>query len=162
MALFLVSIWKKRNRLLTSTPLEAQEWDLWLLSWRRKISWTEISWKEQLLEQWSHETHSSTQKILRLENLQTSVKCYASWLYTGLMMYELGSCTKTELPADTHQLLWKHLKEDHQEALIFQVGEKIAKIMNSLSNKKLREQNSYADSCINWNQEVLKRDLVLT
>lgn len=49
-----------------------------------------------------------------------------------------------------------------REALIFQVGEKIAKIMNSLSNKKLREQNSYADSCINWNQEVLKRDLVLT
>ncbi|XP_027963940.1 protein-arginine deiminase type-4 isoform X3 [Eumetopias jubatus] len=66
-------------------------------------------------------------------------------------------------PRSCYRLFEEQLKEGHGEAVLFEgIKKKKQKIEDILSDKKLREHNSYVEKCINWNREVLKRELGLT
>ncbi|XP_025711631.1 protein-arginine deiminase type-4 isoform X2 [Callorhinus ursinus] len=66
-------------------------------------------------------------------------------------------------PRSCYRLFEEQLHEGHGEAVLFEgIKKKKQKIEDILSDKKLREHNSYVEKCINWNREVLKRELGLT
>ncbi|XP_040501780.1 protein-arginine deiminase type-4 isoform X3 [Ursus maritimus] len=66
-------------------------------------------------------------------------------------------------PRSCYRLFEEQLKEGHGEAVLFEgIKKKNRKIKDILSDKNLREHNSYVESCIDWNREVLKRELGLT
>ncbi|XP_007934043.1 protein-arginine deiminase type-4 [Orycteropus afer afer] len=120
----------------------------------------------------SREMHQALQGFLAAQQVQAPVKLYSDWLYVGHVDEFLsfvpaknrkGFRLLLASPRACYKLFQELEKEGHGEALLFKGIErkKQQEIKNILSNKKLREQNSYAERCIDWNREVLKRELSL-
>ncbi|XP_036300427.1 protein-arginine deiminase type-4 isoform X1 [Pipistrellus kuhlii] len=118
----------------------------------------------------SQEMHQALQDFLAAQQVQAPVKLYSDWLYVGhvdeflsFVPAHKGFRLLLASPRSCYRLFQEQLKEGHGEALLFEgvKRKKQQKIKDILSNKKLREHNSYVESCIDWNREVLKRELGL-
>ncbi|XP_066121261.1 protein-arginine deiminase type-4 [Saccopteryx bilineata] len=121
----------------------------------------------------SLEMHQALQDFLAAQRVQAPVKLYSDWLSVGHVdeflsfvpvVHKKGFRLLLASPRSCYQLFQEQLKAGHGEALLFDgiKGKKQQKIKDILSNKKLKEHNSYVESCIDWNREVLKRELGLT
>ncbi|XP_057600499.1 protein-arginine deiminase type-4 [Hippopotamus amphibius kiboko] len=121
----------------------------------------------------SQEMNQALQDFLGAQQVQAPVKLYSDWLSVGhvdeFLSFVPGFCLQgfrllLASPRSCYKLFQEQLKEGHGEALLFQGVKNKAqqKIKDILSNKKLREHNSYVEKCIDWNREVLKRELGLT
>ncbi|XP_058409011.1 protein-arginine deiminase type-4 [Diceros bicornis minor] len=120
----------------------------------------------------SQEMHQALQDFLIAQQVQAPVKLYSDWLFVGhvdeflsfVPAHKKGFRLLLASPRSCYKLFQEQLKEGHGDALLFKgiAKKKQQKIKDILSNKKLREHNSYVESCIDWNREVLKRELGLT
>ncbi|XP_016074917.1 PREDICTED: protein-arginine deiminase type-4 [Miniopterus natalensis] len=119
----------------------------------------------------SQEMHQALQDFLTAQQVQAPVKLYSDWLFVGhvdeflsfVPAHKKGFRLLLASPRSCYKLFQEQLKEGHGEALLFEgvKKKKQQKIKDILANKKLREHNSYVESCIDWNREVLKRELGL-
>ncbi|XP_039085005.1 protein-arginine deiminase type-4 [Hyaena hyaena] len=119
----------------------------------------------------SQEMHQALQDFLSAQQVQAPVKLYSDWLFVGhvdeflsfVPVHKKGFRLLLASPRSCYKLFQEQLKDGHGEALLFEgVKRKKQKIKDILSNEKLREDNSYVEKCIDWNREVLKRELGLT
>ncbi|KAM4872877.1 inactive protein-arginine deiminase type-6-like [Thomomys bottae] len=120
----------------------------------------------------SRDMHAALQDFLRAQQVQAPVELYSDWLSVGHVDEFLSFVPAPDRkgfrlllasPRACYRLFQKQQEEGHGEALLFQgiKRRKQQSIKAILSNKVLREQNSYAQSCIDWNRGVLKRELGL-
>ncbi|XP_027821462.2 protein-arginine deiminase type-4 isoform X2 [Ovis aries] len=119
----------------------------------------------------SQEMHRTLQDFLGAQQVQAPVRLYSDWLSVGhvdeflsfVPVQKKGFRLLLASPRACYRLLQEQLKEGHGEALLFQgvKKRKQQKIKDILSDKKLREHNSYVEKCIDWNRAVLKRELGL-
>ncbi|XP_036112162.1 protein-arginine deiminase type-4 [Molossus molossus] len=119
----------------------------------------------------SQEMHQALQDFLAAQQVQAPVKLYSDWLFVGhvdeflsfVPVHTKGFRLLLASPRSCYKLFQEQLREGHGEALLFEgvKTKRQQKIKDILSNKKLREHNSYVESCIDWNREVLKRELGL-
>nr|XP_006196763.1 protein-arginine deiminase type-4 [Vicugna pacos] len=120
----------------------------------------------------SQEMNQALQDFLSAQQVQAPVKLYSDWLSVGhvdeflsfVPVHKKGFRLLLASPRSCYKLFKEKLEEGHGDALLFQgvKNKRQQKIKDILSNKKLREHNSYVESCIDWNREVLKRELGLT
>ncbi|KAM5321564.1 protein-arginine deiminase type-4-like [Glossophaga mutica] len=120
----------------------------------------------------SQEMHQALQDFLTAQQVQAPVKLYSDWLFVGhvdeflsfVPAHKKGFRLLLASPRSCYKLFQEQLKEGHGEAVLFKgISKKRQQTLKDvLSNKKLREHNSYVESCIDWNREVLKRELGLT
>ncbi|KAJ1064893.1 hypothetical protein K5549_005702 [Capra hircus] len=119
----------------------------------------------------SQEMHRTLQDFLQAQQVQAPVRLYSDWLCVGhvdeflsfVPAQKKGFRLLLASPRACYRLLQEQLKEGHGEALLFQgvKKKKQQKIKDILSDKTLREHNSYVEKCIDWNRAVLKRELGL-
>ncbi|XP_023407791.1 protein-arginine deiminase type-4 [Loxodonta africana] len=121
----------------------------------------------------SREMHWALQTFLDAQQVQAPVKLYSDWLDVGHVDEFLsfvpakdrkGFRLLLSSPRACYKLFQKQEEEGHEEAVLFEGVETEKgqqKIKHILSNKKLRDHNSYVERCIDWNREVLKRELGL-
>ncbi|XP_012888838.1 PREDICTED: protein-arginine deiminase type-4 isoform X1 [Dipodomys ordii] len=120
----------------------------------------------------SRDMHKVLQDFLEAQQVQAPVKLYSDWLSVGHVDEFLSFVPASDRkgfrlllasPRSCYRLFQKQQEEGHGEALIFQgiKSKRQQTIKAILSNKVLKEQNSYAQSCIDWNRGVLKRELGL-
>lgn len=119
----------------------------------------------------SQDMHQALWDFLGAQLVQAPIKLYSDWLLVGHIDEFLsfvpapnqGFRLLLASPRSCYKLFQELLKQGHGETVLFEgKNKKQPKIKEILSNKKLREYNSYAESCIDWNREVLKRELGLT
>ncbi|XP_012518111.1 PREDICTED: protein-arginine deiminase type-4 isoform X2 [Propithecus coquereli] len=120
----------------------------------------------------SREMHQALQDFLSAQRVQAPVKLYSDWLSVGHVDEFLSFVPAPDRkgfrlllasPRACYKLFQEQQQEGHGDALLFEgLSKKKQKIKNILSNKTLREHNSYVQSCIDWNRGVLKRELGLT
>ncbi|XP_036350284.2 protein-arginine deiminase type-4 isoform X1 [Ochotona princeps] len=120
----------------------------------------------------SRDMHQALWDFLCAQQVQAPVKLYSDWLSVGHVdeflsfvpaLDRKGFRLLLASPRACYRLFQERQQEGHGEALLFQELKRKnrQKIKDILSNKKLREHNSYVESCIDWNREVLKRELGL-
>ncbi|EHB14743.1 Protein-arginine deiminase type-4 [Heterocephalus glaber] len=120
----------------------------------------------------SREMHRALWDFLAAQGVQAPVQLYSDWLFVGHVDEFLsfvpapnrkGFRLLLASPRACYHLLEEQQRQGHGEVLLLEgvKKQKQQRIKDILSNKKLREQNSYAESCIDWNREVLKRELGL-
>ncbi|XP_045404548.1 protein-arginine deiminase type-4 isoform X1 [Lemur catta] len=117
------------------------------------------------------EMHQALQAFLGAQRVQAPVKLYSDWLSVGHVDEFLSFVPAADRkgfrlllasPRACYKLFQEQQQEGYGDALLFEgLSKKKQKIKSILSNKTLREHNSYAQSCIDWNREVLKRELGL-
>ncbi|XP_045715331.1 protein-arginine deiminase type-4-like [Phyllostomus hastatus] len=120
----------------------------------------------------SQEMHQALQDFLAAQKVQAPVKLFSNWLFVGhvdeflsfVPANKKGFRLLLASPRSCYKLFQEQLKAGHGEAVLFKgiSKKKQQTLKDILSNKKLREHNSYVESCIDWNREVLKRELGLT
>ncbi|XP_017688868.1 PREDICTED: protein-arginine deiminase type-3-like isoform X2 [Lepidothrix coronata] len=107
-----------------------------------------------------------------LEKVQAPVELYSDWLVVGHVDEFLSFVPAPDRkgfrlllasPSACYQLLKKKQEEGYGEAVMFQGLEEVRKltINEILADEGLRKFNSYAQRCISWNRDVLKRALGL-
>ncbi|XP_012381402.2 protein-arginine deiminase type-4 isoform X1 [Dasypus novemcinctus] len=120
----------------------------------------------------SRDMHQVLQDFLSAQQVQAPVKLYSDWLYVGHVDEFLSFVPAPDRkgfrlllasPRSCYQLFREQQQKGHGEALLFEgiMRKKLHKIKDILSDKKLQEHNTYAQGCIDWNREVLKRELGL-
>ncbi|XP_037684307.1 protein-arginine deiminase type-4 isoform X2 [Choloepus didactylus] len=120
----------------------------------------------------SREMHRVLQDFLGAQQVQAPVKLYSDWLYVGHVDEFLSFVPAPDRkgfrlllpsPSSCYKLFQEQQQEGHGEAELFEgiKRKKQQKIKDILSNKKLRDHNSYVERCIDWNRELLKRELGL-
>ncbi|KAM5246997.1 protein-arginine deiminase type-4-like [Ctenodactylus gundi] len=120
----------------------------------------------------SQEMHQTLQDFLAAQQVQAPVRLYSDWLYVGHVDEFLSFVPAADRkgfrlllasPRSCYRLFQELQQEGHGDALLFQgvKKKKQHKIKDILSNAVLREQNSYVEKCIDWNREVLRRELGL-
>ncbi|KAM5160432.1 protein-arginine deiminase type-4-like [Callospermophilus lateralis] len=120
----------------------------------------------------SREVHQTLQDFLGAQRVQAPVTLYSDWLSVGHIDEFLSFVPAPDRkgfrlllasPRSCYRLFQEKQEEGHGELLLFQgvKKKKQQKIKDILSNKKLREHNAFVESCIDWNREVLKRELGL-
>ncbi|XP_008046442.1 protein-arginine deiminase type-4 [Carlito syrichta] len=118
----------------------------------------------------SREMHAALQDFLVAQRVQAPVRLYSDWLSVGHVDEFLSFVPAPDRkgfrlllasPRSCYRLFQEREKEGHGEALLFKGVTKKQKVKDILSNKILKEHNSYVESCIDWNREVLKRELGL-
>ncbi|KAM9736875.1 protein-arginine deiminase type-4 [Dama dama] len=120
----------------------------------------------------SQEMHRALQDFLGAQQVQAPVRLYSDWLSVGhvdeflsfVPVHKKGFRLLLASPRSCYRLFQEQLKEGHGEVLLFQgvKKKKQQNIKDILSDKKLKEHNSYVEKCIDWNRAVLKRELGLT
>ncbi|XP_048206300.1 protein-arginine deiminase type-4-like [Perognathus longimembris pacificus] len=120
----------------------------------------------------SRDMHEALRDFLRAQRVQAPVELYSDWLSVGHVDEFLSFVPAPDRkgfrlllasPRACYRLFQKLQQEGHGEALLFQGVQrrKQQTIKAVLSNKVLKEQNDYAQSCIDWNRGLLKRELGL-
>uniref|UniRef100_A0A5F7ZP80 Peptidyl arginine deiminase 4 n=1 Tax=Macaca mulatta TaxID=9544 RepID=A0A5F7ZP80_MACMU len=120
----------------------------------------------------SREMHQALQDFLSAQQVQAPVKLYSDWLTVGHVDEFLSFVPAPDRkgfrlllasPRSCYKLFQEQQNEGHGDALLFQGIKKKnqQKIKNILSNTTLREHNSFVERCIDWNRELLKRELGL-
>ncbi|XP_057641001.1 protein-arginine deiminase type-2 isoform X1 [Chionomys nivalis] len=113
--------------------------------------------------------------FLQAQQVQAPVELYSDWLTVGhvdefmtfvpipgtkgfrLLMASTSAC---------YQLFREKQKEGHGEAVMFKglggmSGKRIT-INKILSNESLSQENQYFQRCLDWNRDILKKELALT
>ncbi|XP_020026060.2 protein-arginine deiminase type-4 isoform X1 [Castor canadensis] len=120
----------------------------------------------------SRDMHQALQDFLDAQQVQAPVKLYSDWLFVGHIDEFLSFTPAPDRkgfrlllasPRACYRLFQEQQKQGHGEAVLFEgvKKKKQKKIKDILSNKNLREENSYVERCIDWNRAVLKRELGL-
>ncbi|XP_063091674.1 protein-arginine deiminase type-4 isoform X1 [Cavia porcellus] len=120
----------------------------------------------------SREVHQALQDFLAAQRVQAPVRLYSDWLFVGHVDEFLSFVPAPDQkgfrlllasPRCCYRLFQEQQRQGHGEVLLWEglQKKKEQKIKDILSDKELKEQNSYAQSCIDWNREVLKRELGL-
>ncbi|XP_027567261.1 protein-arginine deiminase type-1-like [Pipra filicauda] len=110
--------------------------------------------------------------FLVAQKVQAPVELYSDWLVVGHVDEFLSFVPAPDRkgfrlllasPSACYQLLKKKQEEGYGEAVMFQGLEEVPKltINEILADEELRKFNSYAQRCISWNRDVLKRALGL-
>ncbi|NXQ50046.1 PADI3 deiminase, partial [Catharus fuscescens] len=110
--------------------------------------------------------------FLVAQKVQAPVELFSDWLYVGHVDEFLSFVPAPDRkgfrlllasPSACYQLLKEKQEEGFGEAAMFQGLDKVPKqtINEILANEELRKFNDYAQSCINWNRDILKRSLGL-
>ncbi|XP_039421574.1 LOW QUALITY PROTEIN: protein-arginine deiminase type-1-like [Corvus cornix cornix] len=110
--------------------------------------------------------------FLVAQKVQAPVELFSDWLQVGHVDEFLtfvpapdrkGFRLLLASPSACYQLLREKQEEGFGEAAMFQGLEKVPKptINEILANEGLRRFNNYAQSCISWNRDILKRALGL-
>ncbi|NXS58363.1 PADI1 deiminase, partial [Brachypteracias leptosomus] len=110
--------------------------------------------------------------FLIAQRVQAPVELYSDWLHVGHVDEFLSFVPAPDRkgfrlllasPSACYQLLKKKQEEGYGEAVMFEGREDRSKptINEILDNKDLWKFNNYAQSCINWNRNILKRSLGL-
>ncbi|NXW58548.1 PADI1 deiminase, partial [Eurystomus gularis] len=110
--------------------------------------------------------------FLMAQRVQAPVELFSDWLLVGHVDEFLSFVPAPDRkgfrlllasPSTCYQLFKEKQEEGFGEAVMFEGLEKESKptINDILANKGLRKFNSYAQSCINWNRNILKRALGL-
>ncbi|NXC55888.1 PADI3 deiminase, partial [Aleadryas rufinucha] len=110
--------------------------------------------------------------FLVAQKVQAPVELFSDWLQVGHVDEFLSFVSAPDRkgfrlllasPSACYQLLKEKQEEGFGEAAMFQGLDKVPKptINEILANEELRKFNSYAQSCIDWNRDILKRSLGL-
>ncbi|XP_067826657.1 protein-arginine deiminase type-2-like isoform X2 [Heptranchias perlo] len=109
--------------------------------------------------------------FLYAQKVQSPNEDYSDWLYVGhvdeFMSFvpapdRKGFRLLLVSPDVCCKLFMKLQQEGHGEAQMFEgLKKQTVKINEILSNQKLRDDNTYVQQCIDWNRDVLKRELGL-
>uniref|UniRef100_A0A8C6A4S7 Protein-arginine deiminase type-2 n=1 Tax=Marmota marmota marmota TaxID=9994 RepID=A0A8C6A4S7_MARMA len=113
--------------------------------------------------------------FLRAQQVQAPVELYSDWLTVGHVDEFLtfipvpGTKEFRLLMASTsacYKLFREKQKEGHGEAIMFKglggMSSKRITINKILSNEKLVQENLYFQRCLDWNRDILKKELGLT
>ncbi|XP_076421678.1 protein-arginine deiminase type-4 isoform X1 [Peromyscus maniculatus bairdii] len=120
----------------------------------------------------SRDMHQALQDFLCAQQVQAPVRLFSDWLFVGHIDEFLsfvpapdrqqGFRLLISSPRACYQLFQEQQSQGHGEAPLFEgIKRKKQTINDILSSKKLRDQNAYVESCIDWNRVVLKRELGL-
>ncbi|XP_051027270.1 protein-arginine deiminase type-4 [Acomys russatus] len=120
----------------------------------------------------SRDMHQALQDFLGAQQVQAPVNLFSDWLFVGHVDEFLsfvpapdrqGFRLLLSSPRACFQLFQELQGQGHGEAPLFEglKRKKQQTINDILSSKKLRDQNAYVESCIDWNRAVLKRELGL-
>ncbi|XP_071623115.1 protein-arginine deiminase type-3-like isoform X2 [Heliangelus exortis] len=110
--------------------------------------------------------------FLVAQQVQAPVELFSDWLHVGHVDEFLSFIPAPDRkgfrlllasPSACYQLLKEKQEEGFGEAAMFQGLEGVPKptITEILANEELRKFNYYAQSCISWNRDILKRTLGL-
>ncbi|XP_020828289.1 protein-arginine deiminase type-4 [Phascolarctos cinereus] len=121
----------------------------------------------------SREMLKILQDFLFAQKVQAPVKLFSDWLSVGHVDEFLSFVPAPDRkgfrlllasPSACYKLFEEKQKEGHGDAKMLEGVKKKGNktIKDILSDKTLREHNQYAESCIDWNREVLKQELGLT
>ncbi|XP_036601068.1 protein-arginine deiminase type-4-like [Trichosurus vulpecula] len=121
----------------------------------------------------SREMLKILQDFLFAQKVQAPVKLFSDWLSVGHVDEFLSFVPAPDgkgfrlllaSPSACYKLFEEKQKEGHGDAKMLEGVKKKGNkmIKDILSDKTLREHNKYAESCIDWNREVLKQELGLT
>ncbi|XP_009070486.1 PREDICTED: protein-arginine deiminase type-1-like, partial [Acanthisitta chloris] len=110
--------------------------------------------------------------FLVAQKVQAPVELFSDWLSVGHVDEFLSFVPAPDRkgfrlllasPSACYQLLREKQEEGYGEAAMFQGLENVPKqtINEILANEGLRKFNNYAQSCISWNRNILKRTLGL-
>ncbi|XP_072465150.1 protein-arginine deiminase type-4-like [Notamacropus eugenii] len=121
----------------------------------------------------SREMLKVLQDFLFAQKVQAPVKLFSDWLSVGHVDEFLSFVPAPDgkgfrlllaSPSACYKLFEEKQKEGHGEAKILEGVKSKGNMMikDVLLDKTLREHNHYAESCIDWNREVLKEELGLT
>ncbi|KAM9035844.1 protein-arginine deiminase type-4 [Sarcophilus harrisii] len=123
----------------------------------------------------SQEMLKVLQDFLFAQKVQAPVRLFSDWLHIGHVDEFLSFVPAQDgkrfrlllaSPSACYKLFEEKQKEGHGDVKMFEglwfPGIKNKTIKEILSDKTLQEHNQYAKSCIDWNREVLKRELGLT
>ncbi|EFB22316.1 hypothetical protein PANDA_013304, partial [Ailuropoda melanoleuca] len=128
----------------------------------------------------SQEMHQAVQDFLSAQQVQAPVRLYSDWLFVGhvdeflsfVPAHKKGFRLLLASPRSCYRLFEEQLKEGHGEAVLFEgIKKKNRKIKDILSDKNLREHNSYVETSVTivgthasdaWKREEVKRELGLT
>lgn len=112
------------------------------------------------------------QDFLWAQKVQEPIALFSDWLYVGhvdeFMSFvpapdRKGFRLLLASPDATYKLFKGLQKNGHGQAALFEglSGEEPITVDEILKDEGLRAQNSYVQSCIDWNRDVLKRELGL-
>ncbi|XP_074162201.1 protein-arginine deiminase type-4-like [Sminthopsis crassicaudata] len=123
----------------------------------------------------SREMLKVLQDFLFAQKVQAPVRLFSDWLHVGHVDEFLSFVPAQDgkgfrlllaSPSVCYKLFEEKQKEGHGDAKMFEglssQGIENKTIKEILSDKTLQEHNQYAKSCIDWNREILKRELGLT
>ncbi|NWT76063.1 PADI1 deiminase, partial [Prunella himalayana] len=110
--------------------------------------------------------------FLVAQKVQAPVELFSDWLSVGHVDEFLSFVPAPDRkgfrlllasPSACYQLLKEKQEEGFGEAAMFQGLDRVPKptINEILANEELRKFNDYAQSCISWNRDILKRSLGL-
>nr|XP_032607998.2 protein-arginine deiminase type-1 isoform X2 [Taeniopygia guttata] len=110
--------------------------------------------------------------FLVAQKVQEPVEIFSDWLSVGHVDEFLSFVPAPDRkgfrlllasPSACYQLLREKQEEGFGEAAMFQGLDRVPKptINEILANEELRKFNDYAQSCISWNRDILKRSLGL-
>uniref|UniRef100_U3JI45 Uncharacterized protein n=1 Tax=Ficedula albicollis TaxID=59894 RepID=U3JI45_FICAL len=110
--------------------------------------------------------------FLVAQKVQAPVELFSDWLHVGHVDEFLSFVPAPDRkgfrlllasPSACYQLLKEKQEEGYGEAPMFQGLDRVPKptINEILTNEELRKFNDYAQSCISWNRDILKRSLGL-
>uniref|UniRef100_A0A674HAZ6 Protein-arginine deiminase C-terminal domain-containing protein n=1 Tax=Taeniopygia guttata TaxID=59729 RepID=A0A674HAZ6_TAEGU len=110
--------------------------------------------------------------FLVAQKVQEPVELFSDWLSVGHVDEFLSFVPAPDRkgfrlllasPSACYQLLREKQEEGFGEAAMFQGLDRVPKptINEILANEELRKFNDYAQSCISWNRDILKRSLGL-
>ncbi|XP_041275763.1 protein-arginine deiminase type-3-like [Onychostruthus taczanowskii] len=110
--------------------------------------------------------------FLVAQKVQAPVELFSDWLNVGHVDEFLSFVPAPDRkgfrlllasPSACYQLLKEKQEEGFGEAAMFQGLDRVPKptINEILANEELRKFNDYAQSCISWNRDILKRSLGL-
>ncbi|NXP97776.1 PADI3 deiminase, partial [Vidua macroura] len=110
--------------------------------------------------------------FLVAQKVQAPVELFSDWLSVGHVDEFLSFVPAPDRkgfrlllasPSACYQLLKEKQEEGFGEAAMFQGLDRVPKptINEILANEELRKFNEYAQSCISWNRDILKRSLGL-
>ncbi|XP_059936206.1 protein-arginine deiminase type-1-like [Mesoplodon densirostris] len=113
------------------------------------------------------------QDFLKAQQVQAPVELYSDWLCVGHVDEFLSFVPTSDQkgfrlllasPSACFRLFQKKKQEGYGEAAQFDgLKHQVKRSINEmLEDKRLRNDNLYAQSCIDWNRAVLKRELGLT
>ncbi|XP_044527229.1 protein-arginine deiminase type-3 [Gracilinanus agilis] len=121
----------------------------------------------------SREMLKVLQDFLFAQKVQAPVRLFSDWLSIGHVDEFLSFVPAQDgkgfrlllaSPSTCYKLFEEKEKEGHGDVKMLEGVKKKGNMMikEVLSDKTLRQHNQYAESCIDWNREILKQELGLT